>query len=135
MSCGKIAVLYTVCSISGHVLYYRYHITTPYSLVSGHYIYNLLFPSSLILQHQAYILHVCTLTVCLLLLFTIYREDSMPFSCVLWVAILLLLNTLPLRWRNTCLLLMMEGAQLCTGQPRRVSCPWWSTSSNLADLM
>lgn len=59
----------------------------------------------------------------------------MPFSCLLWVAILLLLNILPLRWRNTCLLRIMEGAQLCIGQPRRVSCPWWSTSSNLADLM
>ena len=63
------------------------------------------------------------------------REDAMPFTYVLRVAILLWLSTLPPRWRTTSLTLMMLGTQHCTGQPKRVSCLWWSTSSNPADLM
>ena len=63
------------------------------------------------------------------------REDTMPFTCVPWVAILLLLSTLPQKWRATSLTLMMMDTQPCTGQPKRASCPWWSTSWDPVDLM
>ena len=63
------------------------------------------------------------------------REDAMPFTCVPWTAILLLLSTLPPKWRATSLTVMMVDTQLCTGQPKRASCPWWSTSWNPVDLM
>ena len=55
------------------------------------------------------------------------RGDTMPLSCVLWAAILRLLSTLPPRWGATSLTLMTMATQPCTGQPERVSCPWWST--------
>ena len=62
------------------------------------------------------------------------RDDAMPFSCVLRVAIFLLLSTLPPRWRATSLTLMMTGIQPCTWQPILVSCPWWSTLWDPVDL-
>ena len=75
--------------------------------------------------------HICCEPV-----FNVYcREDPMPFSCVLRAAILLLLTTLPPRWRGTSLTLMMLDTQPCTGQPMRVSCPWWSTSWDPVALM
>ena len=63
------------------------------------------------------------------------REDTMPFTSVLLVAILLLLSTLRPRWRATSLTLMTMDTQPCTGQPKRTSCPWWSTSWDHTDLM
>ena len=63
------------------------------------------------------------------------REDMMPFTSVPWVAILLLLSTLWPRWRATSLTLMMMDTQPCTGQPKRASCPWWSTLWDHMDLM
>ena len=63
------------------------------------------------------------------------REDAIPFTCVLRAAILLLLSTLSPKWRATSLTLMMVDTQLCTGQPKRASCPWWSTSWDPVDLM
>ena len=63
------------------------------------------------------------------------REDKMPFTCVLLVAILLLLSTLRPRWRATSLTLMMMDTQPCTRQPKGASCPWWSTSWDHTDLM
>ena len=59
----------------------------------------------------------------------------MLFMHALREAIFLLLSTLPPRWRTTYLILMMMDTQPCTGQPKRASCPWHSTSSNPADLM
>ena len=56
------------------------------------------------------------------------RADEMPSSCVPWAAIWLLLSTLPPRWRATSLTLMMTDTQPCTGRPKTISCPWWSTS-------
>ena len=56
------------------------------------------------------------------------RADEMPSSCVPWAAILLLLSTLPPKWRATSLTLMMTDIQPCTGRPKTISCPWWSTS-------
>ena len=63
------------------------------------------------------------------------REDSIPFICALLVAILPSLNTCPPKWRATSLTLMMLDTQPCTGQPKRVSCPWWSTLWDPVDLM
>ena len=63
------------------------------------------------------------------------REDAMPFTCVPWKAILRLLSTLPPRWGAISLTLMMVDTQPCTGQPKRVSCQWWSTSWDPVDLM
>jgi len=57
-----------------------------------------------------------------------FREDTMPFFCVLRAAILPLLSTLPPKWRATSLTLMMPDTQPYIGQPNRVSCQWWSTS-------
>ena len=83
------------------------------------------------------LLHVCvhTLICCEPVLVVQCREEAMPFSCVLRVAILLLLSTLPQKWRATSLTLMMMDTQLCTGQPKRASCPWWSTSWDPVDLI
>ena len=63
------------------------------------------------------------------------RMDSMPLILVLSAAILPLLSTFPSRWRATSLTLMMMDTQLCTGQPKRASCPWWSTLWDPVDLM
>ena len=63
------------------------------------------------------------------------REDAMPFTRVLLVAILLLLSTLRPRWRVISLTLMMMDTRPCTGQPLRASCPWWSTLWDHTDLM
>ena len=56
------------------------------------------------------------------------REDEMPFTCVPLKAILPLLSTLPPKWRATSLTLMIMATQPYIGQPKRVSCQWWSTS-------
>ena len=63
------------------------------------------------------------------------RMDSMPLILVLSAAILPLLSIFPSRWRATSLTQTMMGTQLCTGQPKRASCPWWSTSWDSVDLM
>ena len=69
------------------------------------------------------------------LFFLHFREDAMPFTCALLVAILPLLSTLPPRWRVTCLTQMLMDTQPCTGHPKRVSSPWWNFLWELADLM
>ena len=63
------------------------------------------------------------------------REGAMPLTCVLVVAILGSLSTLSQRWRATSLTQNMMETQPCTGQPKRASCPWWSTSWDPVDLM
>ena len=63
-----------------------------------------------------------------------FRMGAMPLMRVLLVAILPLLSTLPPRWRATSLTLMMTDTQPYTGQSKRVSCPWWSTSWDPVDL-
>ena len=63
------------------------------------------------------------------------RKGAMPLTCVLVVAILPSLNTSPQKWRATSLTLMMMDTQPCTGQPKRASCPWWSTLWDPVDLM
>ena len=52
------------------------------------------------------------------------REDAMPFSCVPWKAIFLLLSILLPRWRAISLTQMMMGTQPCTWQPILVICLW-----------
>ena len=73
---------------------------------------------------------------CILLCCTyIHRVDSMLFTCLLWVAMLALPNTLLLRWEFTCLISLMKRIQHSTGLPLMDTCQWWNTSSKVLDLM
>ena len=63
------------------------------------------------------------------------REETMPFTCALKEVILMLPSTLLLRWRTTCMTLMMKEIQHSTEQRERASCLWWNALWNPVDLM
>ena len=65
----------------------------------------------------------------------IHRVDSMLFTYLLRVAILVLPNTLLLKWEFTCLISLMKRIQHSTGQPVKDTCQWWNTSSKVLDLL
>ena len=88
-------------------------------------------PSSLVHLHMCAQVMICCEPVSIIQC----REDTMPFICVLWVAILLSLSTFAPKWRATSLTQVMLGRQPCTGQLKTASCPWWSTSYDPVDLM
>ena len=79
-------------------------------------------------------MHAQLMMCCVVILVCLYRMAEMPFTCVLRMAMLPLLSSLPPWWRSASLVLINMATQPCTWQPNTDSCPWWITWSNLVDL-
>ena len=93
-------------------------------------------PCSLVfVLHAMLCIYVQLVMYCVPVSVYVFSKGAMHFIAVLLVVILLLLTSSPPKWRTTFLLLMVLATQPCTGQPKKVSCPWWSTWSSLVDLI